>query len=110
MEYIIDVLCNQVIDVFLINQETYSVIDNSKLTKYPEKFVKRIDSVQNYCYKLFVEADNGEYNLMEINILLLNLLHNIKEYRNSYNETSYAYKVMNSLLDIVEESFIDINY
>ena len=110
MEYIIDILCDQVIDVFLINQEVYSVINNSKLTKYPEKFVKRIDSVQNYCYKLFVEADNGEYNLMEINILLLNLLKNIKEYRNSYNKTSYAYKVMNSLLDIVEESFIDINY
>lgn len=110
MEYIIDVLCDQVIDVFLINQETYSVIDNSNLTKYPEKFVKRINSVQNYCYKLFIETDNGEYNLMEINILLLNLLKNIKEYRNSYNKTSYAYKVMNSLMDVVEESFIDINY
>ena len=106
MEYIIDVLCDQVIDVFLINQETYSVIDNSNLTKYPEKFVKRINSVQNYCYKLFIETDNGEYNLMEINILLLNLLKNIKEYRNSYNKTSYAYKVMNSLMDVVEESKI----
>ena len=109
MEKILDILCNQIIDIALINKDALSTIDNSKLTNYPTKFVNRIQSVQTYCYKLYVNSDNGYHSYDEIVNLMFNLMRTLNYYRNSYNKNSYAYRVTNSLLDVVEQSFIEIN-
>ena len=45
----IDILCDQVIDVALVVKEATDVIDNSKLSCYPQKFANRINSVVQYC-------------------------------------------------------------
>ena len=109
MKRILDILCNQVIDVAQINKGAYSVIDNAKLLNYPIRFVNRIDSVRDYCFNLYVYTENGKHNYDDINDLMIHLMRVLIDYRNSYHKNSYAYRVMNSLLDVVEQSFIEIN-
>ena len=103
----IDVLCDQVIDVALVSKEAIEVINNSQLEKYPQKFVNRINSVVNYCYTLFMNANI--HNDEQVNDLMVNLLSTLVKYKNSYYSMTYAYKVMNSLLDIVKDSFVELN-
>lgn len=105
----IDILCNQVIDAALVVKEANNVIDNANLTHYPEHFVDRINSVVQYCYRMFVNANNYEHTDEEINDLMINLMNTLVHYKNSYYPTSYGYKVMNSLLDITKETFIELN-
>lgn len=109
MKRILDILCNQVIDIAQINKEAYSVIDNGNLTNYPYRFINRINSVRDYCFNLYVYTDNGKHNYDDVNDLMIHLMRVLVDYRNSYRKESYAYRVMNSLLDVVEQSFIEIN-
>ena len=53
----IDILCDQVIDVALVVKEATNVIDNSKLSCYPQHFANRINSVVQYCYNMFMNAN-----------------------------------------------------
>ena len=109
MNKIIDILCNQVIDVALINKEANSKIDASNLTSYPQKFVDRINLIKKTCTDLYIKSDDGVYSLDDINYIMYFLMHVVSMFRNSYHENSYPYRVMNSLLDVIKESFIDIN-
>jgi len=103
----IDVLCDQVIDVALVSKEAIEVINNSQLEKYPQKFVDRINSIVNYCYTLFMDTNIRSDE--QINDLMINLLNTLVKYKNSYYSMTYAYKVMNSLFDIVKNNFVEIN-
>ena len=106
----IDVLCDQVIDVALVVKEANEVINNSKfVTNYPYHFIERINSVLNYCYNMFVNTNNCKHNDEQINDLMIKLMNTIVTYKNSYYPTTYGYKVMNSLLDIVKDSFVELN-
>ena len=105
----IDILCNQIIDVALVSKDAFDTIDNANLTEYPQKFVNRINSVVQYCYNMFMNANAGKHTDDQINELLINLLNNIIFYKNSYHKNSYGYKVMNSLFDIVKDTFIEFN-
>ena len=40
---------------------------------------------------------------------MIDLMYTIVEYKHLYRNKSYGYKVMNSLLDVVIETFNDIN-
>lgn len=103
----IDILCNQVIDVALVAKEANSVINNANLSSYPQKFADRVNSVVKYCYNLFMDVDkhSNECN----NDLMVNLLNTLVKYKNSYNPASYGYRVMNSLFDIVKDTFVELN-
>lgn len=109
MKRILDILCDQVIDIALLNKDAIISIENADLRNYPSRFVERIESVKNCCFKLYVDTDNGKLNYYDINDLMIYLMRALCNYRNSYRKNSYAYRVMNSLLDIVEQSFIEIN-
>lgn len=103
----IDILCNQVVDVALVAKEANSVINSANLSSYPQKFADRVNSVVQYCYNLFMDANkhSDECN----NDLMINLMNTLVQYKNSYNVKSYGYRVMNSLLDIVKNTFIELN-
>ena len=105
----IDVLCNQVIDVALVLKEVNDVINSSTSISFPQKFADRVNSVMQYCYDLFMNTNSGEHTDEEVNDLLINLMNTLVYYKNSYNPNGYGYKVMNSLLDIVKETFVKIN-
>ena len=105
----IDILCNQVIDVALVAKDALNTINNANLSEYPQKFVNRIDSVVNYCYNMFIDTNANEHTDEQINDLMINLMNTLVHYKNSYYSASYGYKVMNSLLDIVKETFIELN-
>ena len=105
----IDILCNQVIDVALVVKEANEVIENAELLKYPYHFVNRINSVVNYCYNMFINAKANKHNDDEINDLMINMMNTLVRYKNSYNVGTYGYKVMNSLLDIVKNTFVELN-
>jgi hypothetical protein len=105
----IDILCNQVIDVALVAKDANDVINNSQLKCYPQHFANRVNSVVQYCYNLFMNTNSGEHTDEEVNDLLINLMNTLVYYKNSYNPNGYGYKVMNSLLDIIKETFIKIN-
>ena len=102
----IDILCNQVIDVALVVKEANEVIENAELLKYPYHFVNRINSVVNYCYNMFINAKANKHTEEQVNDLMINLMNTLVRYKNSYNYMSYGYKVMNSLLDIVKNTFL----
>ena len=106
----IDVLCDQVIDVALVVKEVNEFINSSKVLKtYPQHFVERINSVLQYCYNLFIDSNENEYTEEQINDLMINLMNTLVKYKNSYYPLTYGYKVMNSLLDIVKDSFVELN-
>jgi hypothetical protein len=106
----IDVLCDQVIDVALVVKETNEFINSSKVLKtYPQRFVDRINSVLQYCYNMFINANASKHTEEQINDLMINLMNTLVKYKNSYYPLTYGYKVMNSLLDIVKDSFIELN-
>ena len=105
----IDILCDQVIDVALVVKEATNVIDNSKLSCYPQHFANRINSVVQYCYNMFMNANASKHTEEQINDLMINLMNTLVRYKNSYNPNTYGYKVMNSLLDIVKNTFVEFN-
>ena len=105
----IDILCNQVIDVALVAKETNEVINNSQLKCYPQHFTNRVNSVVQYCYNLFMNTNAEKHTEEQINDLMINLMNTLVRYKNSYNYMSYGYKVMNSLLDIVKNTFVELN-
>jgi len=105
----IDILCNQVIDVALVAKETNEVINNSQLKCYPQHFANRVNSVIQYCYNLFMNTNAGKHTEEQVNDLMINLMNTLVRYKNSYNYMSYGYKVMNSLLDIVKNTFVELN-
>lgn len=105
----IDVLCNQIIDVALVVKEAKEVIDNSHVLIYPKHFVNRIDSVVQYCYQMFMDANDYKLTDEKLNDLLIKLMNTLVEYKNSYYPNTYGDKVMNSLLDIVKNTFVELN-
>ena len=105
----IDILCDQVIDVVLVVKEAQDAINKANLEFYPQKFVNRINSVVKYCYNMFINANTDKHTDEEINDLMINLMNTLVNYKNSYNKGTYAYKVMNSLLDIVNSVFVELN-
>ena len=105
----IDILCNQVIDIALVAKETNEVINNSQLKCYPQHFANRVNSVVQYCYNLFMNTNAGKHTEEQVNDLMINLMNTLVRYKNSYNYMSYGYKVMNSLLDIVKNTFVELN-
>ena len=105
----IDILCDQVIDVALVVKEATNVIDNSKLSCYPQQFVNRVNSVVQYCYNLFMNANADKHTDSEIIDLMINLMNTLVRYKNSYHPNTYAYRVMNSLLDAVKDTFVELN-
>ena len=105
----IDILCDQVIDVALVSKEAIEVINNAQLNKYPQKFVDRINSVVKYCYNLFIDSNENKHTDERVNDLLIRLMNTIVYYKNSYYPRAYGYKVMNSLLDIVKNTFVELN-
>ena len=105
----IDVLCNQVIDIALVVKETTEIINNSELNNYPQHFINRINSVLQYCHKMFVNTNASKHTEEQINDLMINLMNTLVKYKNSYYPSTYGYKVMNSLLDIVKDTFIELN-
>jgi len=111
MKRILDILCDQVIDVALIVKEAERVIDESRfLTTFPEKFLERMWNIQSQVYNLFINYHyNNNLNDDNVNDEMIDLMYTIVEYKHLYRNKSYAYRVMNSLLDIVEQSFIEIN-
>ena len=105
----IDVLCNQVIDIALVVKETTEIINNSELNNYPQNFINRINSVLQYCYNMFMNANADKHTDSEITDLMINLMNTLVRYKNSYHPNTYAYRVMNSLLDIVKNTFVELN-
>ena len=105
----IDILCNQVIDIALVSKEAVDTINSASLSIYPSKFIKRINSVVNYVYNLFMDSNNDKYNDDEINELMIYLMNTLIYYKNSYKSNTYGYRVMNSLLDIVKNTFVELN-
>ena len=106
----IDVLCDQVIDVALVVKEANEFINSSKVLKtYPQHFVERINSVLQYCYNMFMNTNASKHTEEQINNLMINLMNTLVKYKNSYYPLTYGYKVMNSLLDIVKDSFVELN-
>ena len=106
----IDVLCDQVIDVVLVIKEANETIDSSNFLSYrPQRFINRINSVGNYCYRLFMNANSGNLSDEKTNDLMINLMNALVDYKNSYNLGTYGYRVMNSLLDIIKDNFIELN-
>ena len=104
----VDILCDQIVDAALVVKEAKDVISNANfVNSYPQKFINRIDSVLQYCYTLFINANKHTDN--EITDLMINLMNGLVGYKNSYRSTSYGYKVMNSLLDIVKSTFVELN-
>ena len=104
-----DILCDSVIDVALVVKEVKYVIINAKfVNSYPQKFINRIDSVLEYYYTLFINASNRHTD-DEVNDLMINLMNGLVNYKNSYRTESYGYRVMNSLLDIVKSTFVELN-
>lgn len=105
----IDVLCNQFIDVALVVKEVKEVINNSHVSIYPKHFVNRIDSVVQYCYSIFMNTNAGNHTEEQVNNLMIKLMNTLVEYKNSYYPNTYSDKVMNSLLDIVKNTFVELN-
>ena len=105
----IDILCNQVIDVVLVAKDVNDVINNSQLKCYPQHFANRVNSVVQYCYNMFMNTNAGKHTEEQVNDLMINLMNTLVRYKNSYNYMSYGYKVMNSLLDIVKNTFVELN-
>lgn len=105
----IDILCNQVIDIALVAKEANDVINNSQLKCYPQHFANRVNSVVQYCYNMFMNTNAGKHTEEQVNDLMINLMNTLVRYKNSYYPSTYAYRVMNSLLDIVKNTFVEFN-
>lgn len=108
---IAELLCNQSIDIALIVKEAERVIDESRfLTTFPEKFLERMWKIQGQVYNLFINYHyNNNLNDDNVNDEMIDLMYTIVEYKHLYRNKSYGYKVMNSLLDVVIETFNEIN-
>jgi len=107
---IADILCNQIIDNGLIINDAYKVINESEfLTHRPEKFIARISSIQSYCYVLYYDYQLGKIDNDGINDKMITLMNGVVDYKNSYTKYSYGYKVMNSILSVLIDTFNDIN-
>ena len=105
----IDILCNQVIDVVLVVKEANDAINNSHLKCYPQRFANRVNSVVQYCYNMFMNINAGKHTEEQVNDLMINLMNTLVQYKNSYRHSAYGYRVMNSLLDIVKNTFVELN-
>jgi len=107
---IADILCNQIINNGLIINDVYKVINESSfLTHKPEKFINRISSVKSYCYELYYDYQLGKINNDDLNDKMIILMNGVVNYKNSYPRNSYGYKVMNSILSVLIDTFNDIN-
>ena len=107
---IADILCNQVIDNGLIINDAIKVINESEfLTHKPEKFIARLSSIRSYCYKMYYDYQFGYLDIDDINDKMIILMNGVVEYKNSYTKYSYGYKVMNSILSVLVDTFNDIN-
>jgi hypothetical protein len=56
-----------------------------------------------------MNTNAGKHTEEQVNDLMINLMNTLVRYKNSYNYMSYGYKVMNSLLDIVKNTFVELN-
>jgi len=110
MQNISDILCDLTIDVAMIVKEAKSFTQvayvNGKIKVFPFKFMNRVDSVVDYCYQMYDDDNMTDEKLDE---LMINLMYTLVNYKKSYHEGAYAYKVMNSLLDAVKESFVSLH-
>ena len=77
--------------------------------EYYNNFINRINSVLQYCYNMFMNANASKHTEEQINDLMINLMNTLVRYKNSYRPVTYAYRVMNSLLDIVKNTFVELN-
>ena len=107
----IDVLCDQVINVTFVIAEAKDTKVNVSPNAYANitKFVDRMDSVWNFVQTLFMDYESGKVDEDFVNDKMIILLNTLVNYKNSYKVGGIAYKTMNSLLDIVKESFIELN-
>ena len=56
-----------------------------------------------------MNANADKHTDDEITDLMINLMNTLVRYKNSYRPITYAYRVMNSLLDIVKNTFVELN-
>ena len=107
----INVLCNQVFNVAFVINEAKDTKINVSPNAYANitKFVDRMDSVWNFVQTLFMDYESGKVDEDFVNDKMIILLNTLVNYKNSYKVGGIAYKTMNSLLDIVKESFVELN-
>ena len=58
---------------------------------------------------MFMNANADKHTDSEVTDLMINLMNTLVRYKNSYRPITYAYRVMNSLLDIVKNTFVELN-
>ena len=56
-----------------------------------------------------MNTNAGKHTEEQVNDLMINLMNTLVRYKNSYYPSKYAYRVMNSLLDIVKNTFVELN-
>ena len=105
-----DVLCNQVIDIALVVKEVEETPSSISPAAYAnvDKFLKRINLVLGFAYTLFVNYNNGLTSEEEVIDNMNLLMYTLTNYKNSYVKGRLANITMNSLLDIVTESFVEL--
>ena len=106
-----DVLCNQVIDVALVVKEIEDTPVSISPNAYPnvDKFINRINSVVDFVQTLFTHYESERVNEEFVNDKMVELMNALVNYKNSYKVRGIAYTTMNSLLDIVKDSFVELN-
>jgi hypothetical protein len=58
---------------------------------------------------MFINTNNLKHTDEQIDDLMIKLMNKLIIYRNSYLPKRYGYNVMNSLLDIVKNTFVELN-
>ena len=102
-----NLLCDQTINIYLLVKD-FNVIKNSNNINVPEKFINRVNSVLAYTHNLFCDYANDKTNETFVQEKMINLLNTLVMYRNSYNPQSYGYRLMNSMFDVINETYITI--
>ena len=101
-------LCNQVIDTALVIKEFEGVVNTGKVM-VPQKFIDRVNSVMGYVHQLFMDYNANKLNGLQLQEKMITLMAKLIEYRNSYKVGGYGYRMMNSLFDIVNTTYVTID-
>lgn len=87
--------------------------DVNPVLMWDPTFCRRLTSIRDYCYHLYIDTLNGKVNIELAMNRITYLLNSLALYRDSYGDSlvgtigSQMYVVMNSFFDKTNEAFHD---
>ena len=107
VENVAKLLANQVDNIGDLLVEYYENVISGNIMSN-DRFENRICSIARYVVQLHKDYENDFIDEDILEEKMLTLMNKIVEYRNCYNKTGFGYRSMNSMIDVVRETYIEI--